>query len=259
MLDVLPGNCDITVDVDQTGLESRVSKKTPPLIVSLHMPKTAGNSFKVVLNEHFGEAMKNDYADYPLNVALRERHRQAISACLETAEDVGYKNIRCIHGHFLPLKYLLLADFRPTVFVAWMRDPMARLVSHYHYWYDAYDPTSPDTRPLHRRVVEEQWSLEKFCLSSDMRNLYSQFLWGFPLERFDFIGITENYETDLRAFSLGYLGSELQVRVVNRRKSPSSKGAELAGRLRKRVEKWHAADVDLYQRALAASAIRSGE
>jgi hypothetical protein len=220
------------------------------------MPKTAGNSFKVVLDEHFGEAMHHDYADYPLNVAPEERHRQAVEGCLATAME-EYENIQCIHGHFLPLKYLLLADLRPTIFIAWMRDPMERLVSHYHYWYDAYDPKSPDTRPLHRRVVEEQWSLEKFCLSPDMRNLYNQFLWGFPLERFDFIGITENYEADLRAFSLGYLGSALQARVVNRRKSPQ-RGAELTGQLRKKVEKWHAADVDLYQRALAASAIRSG-
>jgi hypothetical protein len=220
------------------------------------MPKTAGNSFKVVLNEHFGRAMKNDYADYPLNVPLQERHRQAVAACHETAVAEEYKDIQCIHGHFLRIKYLLLADLRPTVFVAWMREPMERLVSHYHYWYAAYDPGSPDTRPLHRRVVEEQWSLEKFCLSPDMRNLYSQYLWGFPLERFDFIGITENYASDLRAFSLGYLGSELQAQVVNRRKSKPSKGAELTGRLRSRVAQWHAADVDLYQRALAASESR---
>jgi hypothetical protein len=228
--------------------------------VSLHLPKTAGNSFKVVLEEHFGDAMINDYADYPLNAAPTERHRQAVEACLATAAAQGdYGNIRCIHGHFLPLKYLLLADSRSTVYVTWMRDPIARLVSHYHYWYDAYEPDSPDTRPLHRRVVEEKWSLEKFCLSPDMRNLYNQFLWGFPLERFDFIGITENYEADLRSFSLDYLGSELQARVVNMRKSPRSEGAELSGRLRKRIEQWHAADVDLYRRALAASKARRGQ
>ncbi len=241
--------------VDKAGLDKQVSKKPSSLIVSLHMPKTAGNSFKAVLDEHYKEALKNDYADYPINVTPQERHRQALAGCLATTV-VEYTDIRCIHGHFLPIKYLLLADLRPTVFVTWMREPMARLVSHYHYWYDAYDPESPDTRPLHRRVVEEKWSLEQFCLSPHMRNLYSQFLWGFPLERFDFIGITENYESDLRAFSLRYLGQELQARVVNQRKSPPATGAELTGRLRSRVEKWHAADVDLYKRALAASAAR---
>jgi hypothetical protein len=254
---VLPGRCATRLDATKVGLDKSVNNKIAPLIVSLHMPKTAGNSFKAVLDEHFEAALKNDYADYPINVTPQERHRQAVAGCLAaTVEE--YSEIRCIHGHFLPIKYLLLADMRPTVFVAWMREPLARLVSHYHYWYDAYNPASPDTRPLHRRVVEEQWSLEKFCLSSDMRNLYSQYLWGFPLERFDFIGITEDYERDLRAFSLGYLGSELQVRLVNQRKSPPASGIEeLTGRLRSRVEKWHAADIELYQRALAASATRS--
>jgi hypothetical protein len=229
-----------------------VSSQAFPLIVSLHMPKTAGNSLKVVLDEHFGDAMKSDYLDYPMHVSPPERHRQAIESCLEAAGTYSdYEAIRCIHGHFLPVKYLLLADTRPTVFVTWMRDPIERLVSHYHYWFDAYDPDSPDTRPLHRRVVEEQWSLEKFCLSTDMRNLYSQFLWGFPLERFDFIGITENYEADLRRLSRVYLGREMQARVVNPRKSPRPAGEELGGRLRGQVEEWHAADIDLYRRALA--------
>lgn len=230
-----------------------------PLIVSLHLPKTAGNSLLAVLDEHFGDAILHDYLDYPMNTEPRERHRRAVEGCLAAAgSPQAYRDLRCIHGHFLPLKYLLLADSRPTVFVAWLRDPVERLVSHYHYWYDHYDPGSPDTRPLHRRVVEEQWSLERFCLSDEMRNLYGEFLWGFPLERFDFIGITENYEADLRAFSLEFLGSEFPARVVNERRSPGAGSAELGDSLRERVERWHAADIDLYRRAVAVAG-RRGE
>ena len=94
------------------------------------MPKTAGNSLLAVLGEHFGDAMKNDYLDYPMNVPPRERHRQAMENCLQVAAaSAEYDAIRCIHGHFLPVKYLLLADARPTVFVAWMRDPIERLAT----------------------------------------------------------------------------------------------------------------------------------
>ncbi len=108
-LDVIPGNCD-SGRLPQIGIERRVSKKAPPLIVSLHMPKTAGNSFKVVLEEHFGDAMKSDYADYPMNVSPAVRHRQAVEGCLATAKArADFGDIRCIHGHFLPIKYLLLA------------------------------------------------------------------------------------------------------------------------------------------------------
>ncbi|NQX90231.1 MAG: hypothetical protein HRT77_16395, partial [Halioglobus sp.] len=182
---------------------------------------------------------------------------QAIENGLKVADKpADYQHIGCIHGHFLPLKYLLLADARPTVFITWMRDPIERLVSHYHYWYAVYDPDSTDTRPLHRRVVEEQWSLEQFCLSDAMRNLYSQLLWGFPLERFDFIGITEHYADDLSAFSQAFLGRELPARVRNPRQSPRPEADELGGLLRARVAKWHAADCELYRRALASRAAR---
>ncbi len=32
-------------------------------------------------------------------------------------------------------------------------------------------------------MVEEEWTLERFCLEPELKNLYSQFLWGFPLKK----------------------------------------------------------------------------
>jgi hypothetical protein len=43
-----------------------------------------------------------------------------------------------------------------------------------------------------------------------MRNFYAQFLWSFPENAFEFIGITEHFETDLKFFSRYYLGIEIQ-------------------------------------------------
>ena len=121
-----------------------VAGNTPPLLISLHMPKTAGVSFGAALQEYFGQRYLGDYSDFPLNTPTLERHRQAIDACLH-AKDGDFKDVSCIHGHFLPAKYLLLADRRPCRFITWLREPVARLVSHYHYWFDFYDPKSPDT------------------------------------------------------------------------------------------------------------------
>jgi hypothetical protein len=224
----------------------------PPLLISLHMPKTAGISFGSALQEHFAQRYLADYSDFPLNTPLLERHRRAIDACLHI-QDADFQEFDCIHGHFLPVKYLLLADRRPCRFIAWVREPVARLVSHYHYWFDVYDPHSPDTRELHRRVVEEQWPLERFCLCPELRNVYSQFLWGFPLEQFAFIGITEHFESDLRELSAGFLDGRLPARSLNQRQSREVRGreAELSGSQRRRVEEWHAADMAVYRRALA--------
>ncbi len=104
----------------------------------------------------------------------------------------------------MPVKYRLLGWRVPLQFVTWLREPVERLGSHYHYWKRHYNPENAGI--LHRRVVEEQWSLERFCLGPELQNTYCKFLWGMPLERFAFVGITEFYEEDLAYFSQNILG-----------------------------------------------------
>ena len=223
------------------------------------MPKTAGTSFRASLEAHFGAHFRHDYQDYPLAHPPAERRAQARRRG-ETARATDFIDVDCVHGHFLPLKYLPLADSLPCTFVTWLREPVARLVSHYQYWLRAYDPGSALVSPLHRQVVEEGWSLERFCLAPQLRNVYTEFLWGFPIERLDFIGITEFFADDLRYFSHEILGNKVCPQTLNRR--PSGAGALLQAQLegldRPAIERFHAADVALYRRALERRAGRPG-
>jgi hypothetical protein len=78
-------------------------------IVSVHLPKTAGTTFRHMLQQAF-PALTLDYG---------EPHILA-------------PHIGCIHGHFFVEKYTgILPRAR---FIAWLRDPIERLVSQYHYW-----------------------------------------------------------------------------------------------------------------------------
>ena len=122
----------------------------------------------------------------------------------------------------------------------------------------SYDPASDVTSALHRRVVEEGWTLERFCLAPELRNIYSQFLWGFPLQRFHFVGLTESYENDLRYFSTAYLGREFEPRQLNQRDVAGEAGGadELEAGTRAEVEQFHAADMALYKTALDMRAAR---
>lgn len=182
------------------------------LLVSLHLPKTAGTSFGSVLKTHFGNSLLRDYADVPINTPPFERNQAAMQAAVDNAE-ADWSGIECIHGHFLPVKYLLLAARRELKFVTWMRDPVERVLSHYYFWRRGYDPaTAP---PLHRKVVEEDWPLERFCLSDELKDLYRQFLWGFAADNFDFIGITEFFDEDFAYFSKAYLGTEVDAERLN--------------------------------------------
>lgn len=215
-------------------------------LISVHLPKTAGVSFRSVLAENFGDHLVLDYQDKPLNNDPWLRQQSAMQNALALANcDISEKT--CIHGHFLPLKYLLMAEKNPCRFVTWMRHPVERLISHYYYWHQEHRPTS--AFPLHKRVIEEGWTLEDFCLSKEMRNSYSQFLWGFPLEYFDFIGITEFYENDLFDFGQRFLHIQPQPYKLNiGTKKPETH--PLNPILYRKIEAWHARDMALYERAL---------
>ncbi|MEM1153883.1 MAG: hypothetical protein AAGI44_07055, partial [Pseudomonadota bacterium] len=164
----------------------------------------------------------------------------------------------CVHGHFLAIKYLPLADSVPCTFVTWLRDPLARLISHYHYWRRSYDPKSISTTNLHRRVVEENWSLRRFCLSPELQNVYCEFLWAFPRERLKFIGISEYYPEELRYFSQEILGNNLPVETLNKRENGPRDPvqSELSDADRQEILAFHADDVALYRSALESRAHR---
>lgn len=218
------------------------------MLVSIHMPKTAGLSFRATLEQHYGEGFRHDYADYPLASPLPQRHAAALEYSL-AAEPATYAGVGCIHGHFLPVKYLLLADSMECRFVTWLREPVQRLVSHYYYWQRSYDPAAEETSSLHRRVVEEEWTLEQFCLAPELRNVYSQFLWAFPLRALDFVGITEYFAEDLRDFSTLFLGINAEPHFANTADTPAGP-EKLPRKLLRQVQNYHAQDLSLYQWAL---------
>ena len=215
------------------------------------MPKTAGLSFRASLEEHFGPTFSADYRDYPLAQSPQSRRLRAQEHS-DGGRPSDFGGIECIHGHFLPLKYHFLANDRKCRFVTWLRDPVARLVSHYDYWLAAYDPGADSTSALHATVVEEGWTLEQFCLAPELRNIYTEFLWGFSRERLDFVGITEHFAEDLRYFSTVFLGNNLQPRHVNMGSGhDGGEGkARLAPEIDEQVRRYHAADVALYRWAL---------
>lgn len=217
------------------------------MLISLHLPKTAGSSFARSLHDHFGERLLRDYADLPLNTPRRQRHVRAVLECGRQLLR-NLKGVECIHGHFLPMKYLLLGARRGATFVTWLRDPIERIASHYYYWQRTYD--SACAPPLHRRVVEENWSLERFCLAPELRNLYCQFLWGFPLRRFDFIGITECYEEDFTRFAQAFLERPARAYQENTNDGCNPRIYVPQGALRRRIAAYHARDMALYRNAL---------
>ena len=84
-----------------------------------------------------------------------------------------------------------------------------------------------------------------------MLNVYAQFLWGFPLATFDFIGVTEHYDEDFRFFAASFLqaGSVPAYRVETNAARASARYVT-DPRVRAEIETLHHRDMALYRHAL---------
>jgi hypothetical protein len=226
------------------------------MLISVHLPKTAGLSFAAALKEYFGyPAFLNDYNDWPINTPPMKRKFQALKHFFFDKPS-DYNGIDCIHGHFLPLKYAGLQRKMEMKFVTWMRDPVQRVISHYHYWKRSYDPVKSPV--LHRRMVEEEWSLERFCLGREVQNIYKTFLWGFPLKKFDFIGISEFFKEDLAWFGRHML----DINIKPRRENVGNHNGEpyrLDPLLERKITDHHKVDYEIYRFALRLRKKRMGK
>ena len=212
------------------------------LIVSVHIPKTGGVSFREALAEVAGGRLVQDYADQPLAPRpvwrrLRERLRRVELP----------PGTRVVHGHFVAAKYWRV--YPEARYVAWFREPIERLVSHYHYW-----RREPDlSHPLCRRLVEENLGLESFAAIPQMRDVHVRFLGGVPVERFAFVGLTEHYDEGMELFRRAFC-PEREFTAERRNANPervAGKPYDLPPATRRQLEELNRADLALYDRARA--------
>ena len=226
-----------------------------PLLVSVHLPKTAGTSFRAALQAYYGDGLLEDYAMLPMQVPRGRREILALRDAFNARRQITASTL-AIHGHFLPVKYRVALRHRATRYITWLREPVDRLVSHYQYWQRDYAGDDPK-QPLRNRMLRERWSLERFCLGAELRNLYQQYLWSFPPARFAFIGITEHYVQDLDWLARNLLEAP-PAEVMHALGNPNHPAGlyEIDATLRLRIEAHHAADHELYRQALGQRQVR---
>lgn len=219
------------------------------LMVSIHIPKTGGGSFRSILEAYAEGHFQRDYADRPLAPGtVRQRFR------LATSRPRLEPGTRVVHGHFIATKYW--RRYPDARYVAWFRDPVERLASHYHYW-----KRSPDLEhPTCRRLIDEDLSLQAFAALPEMRDVQARLLGEVPVERLDFAGLTERYDDSLELFRRIFAPS-LEVKTKPRHVNAEREGEryQIDPAVRSAIRELNRSDVQLYADAQARFAALAAE
>ncbi len=214
-------------------------------LVVVHVPKTAGTSLRLVLERAFGDGLRKDYDDRPLQHSRWARRARAVRAAL--AQAGRPLDVPCVYGHFLACKYALA---RRTDFAIWLRDPVQRVISRYHHYLRAV--AAGETAHARWGLVPGL-TLEQFARLPQYRDTCAEYLWLFPLQRFAFVGLVETFDADLARFAarfgLSLSGADVRVNANPDRAGERYEVDPAAERL---IRRMNPRDVALYERVLAS-------
>lgn len=214
------------------------------MILSIHVPKAAGNSFRALLEVELDERLMLDYGDWA-GFDVPEANQRRDVRTLEMRARCGelLEKYEAIHGHFIADKYLGL--FPREDFVAFFRDPYQQALSH--YWFLVRNPQRehPEEKMLH----DAKMTLHDYLAWDAFRDQQSQYLGSLSIDDFAMVGLSEEFYRSVKLFNriFGCNLSGNSFLNVN----PDHQGADYAidPDVRKAVEKYRAGDIELYRRA----------
>lgn len=133
------------------------------MIISVHIPKTAGTSFRTGLEKVFGNRLLLDYNDKPLSGLISARwFRVKNRFRVQMQRHILLENFSVIHGHFLPSKYLFLG--KEIKLGAFFRDPVDRLISQY-----CFELNHPHPDPTKAMLWIKDRSRNMTCLELEIK------------------------------------------------------------------------------------------
>ena len=223
------------------GLRRRLAEELRPqarVWLSLHIPKTAGLTFSLVLAEVFREDFFRSYWE--------------ITNCRGETVPAFPANARCIHGH-IDLHALLPAH-PDALLLTWVREPVQRVASLYHYW-----RREPDLRhPLCRALHERQLSLLDFARQDRARNDMTRFFAGYGPADFAFIGLFEELGPSMELFFRKFGLPPVPLAHGHRNPDRGADGYPVSAAEQAEIAELNADDVRLY-RACARRFAEEGE
>jgi hypothetical protein len=213
------------------------------MILSVHVPKAAGNSFRECLAAKYGTRMMGDYGDWAgFDVPEANERRALRTAEMRARGPELLEKYDVIHGHFVADKYAGL--FPTTEYVAFFREPYQQALAHYYFLLRNPQREHPEEKMFH----EAKMSLPEYLEWDAFRNHQSQFLGSVSIDDFAMVGMSTKFAQSISMFGAIFgcdLGEERFFNVNHERTGEYPVTADTM----KLVEKYRAADIELYRRA----------
>jgi hypothetical protein len=240
---------NITIRIEQTGATLHLRDERAPMefddvpedyrpLVFLHIPKTAGTSFRHAAERYFGPAsVARDYGDG--NPATSPLIQGTVFANRSTnlLPALSDQGIKVLCGHFRAATYMGLLG-KHARWCTFLRDPVQRVISEYKHVV------------RHRGYAE---TLRHFSQQAGQCNKQSRWLKGLPLDEAFFVGITEHLDESIREFNKR-AGVKLPCLEENMSRATVSETHEVPDDLLDLIRSNNAKDFEIYERFTAARA-----
>ncbi len=209
-------------------------------ILFIHIPKTAGTSFRLAAKQFYGE--KNVFFDYaPESI---ETSGKIIETMYEQKDpfllyqELGKRSSSLLSGHFPEKKYAMLYD--AANIISFVREPVGQVVSHYNH---------------HVQYLDYQKTLADFIIEQRFQNLQSRLLSSRNIGLYGFLGITEKYNESIEIFNESY-GTDLHCMYENRVDKELIRVQDIDDALLQTIRHLNSHDMQLYASVSEQFAIR---
>ena len=201
------------------------------MLLSVHIPKTAGVSFRKMLAQIYGPGFVLYY--WEITDAWGR-------VCAEIPPDAT-----CVHGHFEA--HLLADKFPDATLITWVRDPVERVASSYYFRLRNPDWKHPVCIELH----EKKLSLVEFARLELVRNEMTLFMGKRKPADFAFIGVVEKLEASMARFFQRFDLPPVSIPNENTNPERRSTSYGISAAERQQILELNQEDWNLYQTCLS--------
>ncbi|AJY51404.1 MULTISPECIES: sulfotransferase family 2 domain-containing protein [Halomonadaceae] len=205
-----------------------------PPIFFVHIPKTAGTSFRKAAEEFYSAS----HVVYDYSPASEETSPLILEWVYEKGDWLScyhaleQANIAFLSGHVHARKYIHLFGISQTV--TFLREPVQRLVSEYNHFV---------------RHHGYQGDLASFYRKPQFINRQTKMLQRVPLEGIGFLGLTEEYEASLAMLNQLY-GVNIPSVAMNMGRKDTHQGYELPEAQLEEIRSLNQDDINFYHKAV---------